>query len=38
MVETERDKLGTNSWTRAKTETNGGSGPEPYATPDMKDR
>ena len=37
MVETERDKLGTNSWTRA-TETNGGSGPEPYATPDMKDR
>jgi len=30
-VETERDKIGMNSWEKAKTETNGGSALWPYA-------
>ena len=36
MVETERDKLGMNSWARAKTETNGGNASWTYVPPGVK--
>ena len=36
MVETERNKQRMNSWTRAKTETNGASASGPYVPLGMK--
>ena len=36
MVETERDKLGINSWAKSKTETSGGSASGLYVPPVVK--